>query len=110
MRPPLVRTASLVYKRAPRRQLGATTQRGRAMNAPALLVDTGSPPNPRYANLPRSSSCRAAVVAGLALGAMLPAASHVTAQEPESAAARIARENLPAVVTLIAVAEHDQPL
>jgi len=80
------------------------------MNATALLGDTGSPSNPRRENLPLSFPCPAVFAAGLVLAALLPAASHVSAQEQESVAARIARENLATVVTLIAVDEHDQPL
>ena len=56
-----------------------------------------------------ASPGRARLAAGLALAALLPG-SHGTAHAQESATARIARENLPAVVTLIAVDEHDQPL
>src|SRR3989454_6934186 len=52
---------------------------------------------------------RARLAAGLALAALLPA-SHDVAFAQESAPARIARENLPAVVTLVAVDDHDQPL
>jgi len=48
--------------------------------------------------------------AGLMLATMLPVAAPVAAQEPEPMAARIARENLSAVVTLIALDERDQPL
>src|SRR6267142_876294 len=80
------------------------------MNATALLGDTGSPSNPRRENLSLSFPCPAVFAAGLVLAALLPAASHVSAQEQESVAARIARENLATVVTLIAVDEHDQPL
>src|SRR5438034_6960813 len=47
--------------------------------------------------------------AALALTTAFPA-SHDAAGAQESVAARIARENLPAVVTLIAVDDHDQPL
>src|SRR2546427_11861095 len=47
--------------------------------------------------------------AALALPPPFPA-SHDAAGAQESVAARIARENLPAVVTLIAVDDHDQPL
>jgi hypothetical protein len=57
-----------------------------------------------------SSARRAGVAAGLALAAMLPVTSHVLAQEQEPAAARISRENLPSVVTLIALDDRDQPL
>src|SRR2546428_4071089 len=52
---------------------------------------------------------RARLAAGLGLAALLPA-SHDAAFAQESAPARIARENLPAVVTLVAVDDHDQPL
>ena len=56
-----------------------------------------------------ASSKRARLAAGLALAALLPGA-HGAAVAQESTTARIARENLPAVVTLIAVDDHDQPL
>ena len=47
--------------------------------------------------------------AALALTTVFPA-SHDVAGAQESVTARIARENLPAVVTLVAVDDHDQPL
>src|SRR5256885_16871018 len=47
--------------------------------------------------------------AALALTTVFPA-SHDAASAQESVTARIARENLPAVVTLIAVDDHEQPL
>src|SRR3989454_4800044 len=47
--------------------------------------------------------------AALALTPAFPA-SHDAAGAQESVTARIARENLPAVVTLVAVDDHDQPL
>src|SRR6266571_5555300 len=47
--------------------------------------------------------------AALALTTAFPA-SHDAAGAQESVTARIARENLPAVVTLVAVDDHDQPL
>ena len=62
------------------------------------------------ASSPRSSSRRIGIVAGLALAALLPLAAPVVAQEPEPLTARIARENLPSVVTLIALDDRDQPL
>src|SRR5437867_3949780 len=76
------------------------TQEGRAMTAASGFFGASS----RFA----SPRC-ARLAAGLALAALLPG-SHATAYAQESATARIARENLPAVVTLIAVDEHDQPL
>src|SRR5437867_13048220 len=47
--------------------------------------------------------------AALALTTAFPA-SHDAAGAQESVTARIARESLPAVVTLIAVDDHDQPI
>jgi hypothetical protein len=47
--------------------------------------------------------------AALALTATLPASQDVAFAQ-ESVTARIARENLPAVVTLVALDDHDQPL
>src|SRR2546430_10073901 len=41
---------------------------------------------------------------------LLLCASEAAAQRPESPAARIARDNLPAVVTLVALDSNDQPL
>src|SRR6266540_2831403 len=76
------------------------TREGRAMTAASGVFGASS----RFA-----SPGRARLAAGLALAALLPG-SHGTAHAQESATARIARENLPAVVTLIAVDEHDQPL
>src|SRR5437899_12660808 len=75
-------------------------QEGRAMTVASGFFGASS----RFA----SPGC-ARLAAGLALAALLPG-SHGTAYAQESATARIARENLPAVVTLIAVDEHDQPL
>src|SRR5881296_3466125 len=79
-----------------------TTQEGRAVTGTVILCGPGF--SARLA-----SSKRARLAAGLALAALLPGA-HGAALAQESATARIARENLPAVVTLIAVDEHDQPL
>src|SRR2546427_11361045 len=76
------------------------TQEGRAMTVASGLYGASS----RLA-----SPGRARLAAGLALAALL-LGSHGTAHAQESATARIARENLPAVVTLIAVDAHDQPL
>src|SRR2546427_3637051 len=76
------------------------TQEGRAMTVASGLYGA----SPRLA-----SPGRARLAAGLALAALLPG-SHSTAHAQESATARIARENLPAVVTLIAVDDNDQPL
>jgi len=56
------------------------------------------------------SLARAGLVAGLALTALLPLGLYRAAHAQESAAARVARENLPSVVTLIAVDDQDQPL
>src|SRR5206468_1114896 len=56
------------------------------------------------------SLARAGLAAGLALTALLPLGLHRTAYAQESTAARVARENLPSVVTLIAVDDRDQPL
>src|SRR2546422_730526 len=79
-----------------------TTQEGRAMTGTVVLFGPGF--SSRLA-----SSKRARLAAGLALAALLPGA-HGAAVAQESTTARIARENLPAVVTLIAVDDHDQPL
>jgi S1-C subfamily serine protease len=70
-------------------------------NAPSLY-DAGSSSR-------LTTPARAGLVIGLALAALLPA-SHSAVLAQESSTARIARENLPAVVTLVAVDEHDQPL
>lgn len=80
------------------------------MNGAALLLDVSSPSHPRRSAHSMSSARRAGVAAGLALAAMLPVTPHVLAQEQEPAAARISRENLPSVVTLIALDDRDQPL
>ena len=82
------------------------------MNDAALLLDddTRSLSNPGGALHSLASACRRGVVAGLALTAMLSVAAPAAAQEQESIAARIARENLSAVVTLVALDERDQPL
>ncbi|PYM96075.1 MAG: hypothetical protein DME04_03020 [Candidatus Rokuibacteriota bacterium] len=73
-----------------------SAHRGRTMRA--AIVD--GPP----------SLARAGLVAGLALTALLPLGLYRAAHAQESAAARVARENLPSVVTLIAVDDQDQPL
>src|SRR5437879_7125149 len=57
----------------------------------------------------RSMKVATVFSAALALTTAFPA-SHDVAFAQESATARIARENLPAVVTLVAVDDHDQPL
>jgi S1-C subfamily serine protease len=80
------------------------------MDDAALLLDVSSLLNPRRAIRSLSSARRAGFAAGLALAAMMPAAALVAAQEQEPVAARIARENLPSVVTLIALDDRDQPL
>jgi S1-C subfamily serine protease len=78
-------------------------------NGAAVLLDASSSSNPRRST-PPSSTRRVGIAMSLALAAMLPVAIPVAAQEQESVAARIARENLPSVVTLIALDERDQPL
>jgi hypothetical protein len=78
------------------------TQEERAMTAASVLFDAGSSSR-------RPVSARARFAAGLALAAVVPAL-HSAALAQESATARIARENLPAVVTLVALDDHDQPL
>src|SRR5437016_1004393 len=79
------------------------------MNGATLLHDVSSSSNPRRS--PQStSSARIRIAASLALTALLPVALAVAAQEQEPVAARIARENLPSVVTLIALDDRDQPL
>jgi S1-C subfamily serine protease len=80
------------------------------MNGAALLHDVSSSSNPRCSTQPLSSTRRVGIAAGLALAALLPMALPVAAQEQEPVVARIARENLPSVVTLIALDDRDQPL
>src|SRR5215467_14614722 len=75
-----------------------------------LLEDTRALTNSRGAIRSFATACRVGVVAGLALAAMLPVGAPAAAQEQEPLAARIARENLQAVVTLVALDDHDQPL
>src|SRR2546427_654665 len=79
------------------------------MNAAAFLLGGASPSHLPGVTRRRPSPHCVGVAAGLALASLLPVAAS-SAQEQESVAARIARENLPAVVTLIAVDDHDQPL
>ena len=80
-------------------------------NAATLLDDTiTSSTHHGRASSRLSSSRRIGIAASLALVALLPLAAPVVAQEPESLTARIARENLPSVVTLIALDDRDQPL
>src|SRR2546425_7123444 len=79
------------------------------MNAAAFPLAPGPPSHLPAVNRRRPSPHCVGVAAGLALASLLPVAAS-SAQEQESVAARIARENLPAVVTLIAVDDHDQPL
>jgi S1-C subfamily serine protease len=80
-------------------------------NAAALLDETiTSSTQHGGASSPLSSSRLIGIAASLALAALLPLATPVAAQEPESLTARIARENLPSVVTLIALDDRDQPL
>ncbi len=62
--------------------------------------------NLRLINVLRSAGFAISLVSATAL--LLGPSSLTQAQE--SAVARIARENLPAVVTLVAVDDHDQPL
>ena len=80
------------------------------MNDAALLLDVSSLSTTRRAIRSMSSARRVGVVAGLALATMLPVTAPAAAQEQEPVAARIARENLPSVVTLIALDDRDQPL
>jgi len=80
------------------------------MNGAAILHDVSSSSNPRCSTQPPSSTRRVGIAAGLALAALLPMALPVAAQEQEPVVARIARENLPSVVTLIALDDRDQPL
>src|SRR3989441_329581 len=94
----------------PRHSSSAERRRERAMmNGATLLHDVSSSSNPRRSRQ-STSSARIRIAAGLALAALLPVALPVAAQEQEPVAARIARENLPSVVTLIAVDDRDQPL
>jgi S1-C subfamily serine protease len=79
-------------------------------DAAALLLEVSSFSNPRRALRSISSARRVRVAAGLALATMLPGVAPAAAQEQEPVAARIARENLPSVVTLIALDDRDQPL
>jgi S1-C subfamily serine protease len=80
------------------------------MNGATLLHDVTSSSNPRRAAQSRLSPRRVGIAASFALAALLPIALPVAAQAQESVAARIARENLPSLVTLIALDERDQPL
>ena len=75
-------------------------------NSATLLHDASSTSTPRRTR----ESLRFGVAASLALSALLPVTAPVAAQEHEPLAARIARENLPSVVTLIALDEREQPL
>ena len=79
-------------------------------NGAAILPDASSSSIPRRAIPPKRSSRRLGAAASLALAAMLPLSSAAATPEPEPTAARIARENLSAVVTLIALDDRDQPL
>src|SRR2546425_3205358 len=79
------------------------------MNAAAFPLAPGPPSHLPAVNRRRPSPHCVGVAAGLALASLLPVAAS-SAQEQESVAARAARENLPAVVTLIAVDDNDQPL
>ena len=53
------------------------------------------------------SLARAGLAAGLVLAALLPLGLPRAAHAQESASARVARENLPSVVTLIALDDSD---
>src|SRR2546429_1453088 len=79
------------------------------LNGATLLHDVSSSSRPRRST-PSTSSARIGIAVGLALATLLPVALPVAAQEQEPLAARIARENLPSVVTLIALDDRDQPL
>jgi S1-C subfamily serine protease len=72
------------------------------MTTASVLFDAGSSSR-------RPSRARGRWAAGLALAAMVPAFPGALHAQ-ESAPARIARENLPAVVTLIALDDNEQPL
>jgi S1-C subfamily serine protease len=80
------------------------------MNDAARLLDVSTLSHRRRATRSMSPARRVGAAAGLVLAAMLPVAAPVAAQESEPMAARIARENLPSVVTLIALDDRDQPL
>jgi S1-C subfamily serine protease len=80
------------------------------MNDAAHILEVSSLSHPRRAIPSMSPARRAGVTASLVLATILPFAIEAPAQEPESVAARIARENLPSVVTLIALDDRDQPL
>jgi S1-C subfamily serine protease len=78
------------------------------LNDAAILLDVSAPANaPQHRSM---SPARRVGFAALALATMLPAVTPAAAQEPEPIAAKIARENLPSVVTLIALDEREQPL
>ena len=82
-------------------------------NGAALLDDmiSSSTSSTQHRTAPSwSFARRVGLAARLALAGLLPIAAPVAAQESESLTARIARENLPAVVTLIALDDRDQPL
>ena len=80
------------------------------MNDAAHILEVSSLSHSRRAIRSMSPARRAGVTASLVLATILPVAIEASAQEPESVAARIARENLPSVVTLIALDDRDQPL
>jgi S1-C subfamily serine protease len=80
------------------------------MNDAAHILEVSSLSYPRRAIRSMSPARRAVVTASLVLATIFPVAIEASAQEPESVAARIARENLPSVVTLIALDDRDQPL
>jgi S1-C subfamily serine protease len=79
-------------------------------NGAAVLLDASSSSNPRRPTPQPCPARRVRLAAGLALTTLLPVALPVAAQEHEPIAAKIARENLPSVVTLIALDEREQPL
>jgi S1-C subfamily serine protease len=80
------------------------------MNDAAPLHDVLSRSNARRALRSLASARRVRAAAGLTLAAMLSSTLPAAAQDQDTVAAKIARENLPSVVTLIALDERDQPL
>lgn len=80
------------------------------MNDAALLLDVSSLSHPRRPARSLSPARSVGIAAGLVLATMLSTAAQAAAVEPEPIAARIARENLSSVVTLIALDDRDQPL
>ncbi|MGH7305284.1 MAG: S1C family serine protease [Candidatus Rokuibacteriota bacterium] len=80
------------------------------MNDAAQILEVSSLSHWRRPTRSMSPARLAGVTAGLVLATVLPVAIEAAAQESESVAARIARENLPSVVTLVALDDRDQPL